>query len=101
MGNLTRIEQESKNAVININRKMKDQREIDWEQRRYEVAKDVLPQLMKMEIPSGDFIDYEMKLQGKKPIVKGEYSLFMRACVEMAIDCADLLIDRLKKGGKE
>lgn len=74
---------------------------IDWEQRRYEIAKEVLPQLMKMEVPSGDFIDYEMKEYGEKPIVKGEYSLFMRACVRMAMDCADLLIDRLKKGGEK
>lgn len=100
MSGLTRIEMDAMRAIEGINRKMKDQREIDWEQRRYEIARDVLPQLMKMEIPSGDFIDYEMKLQGKKPIVKGEYSLFMRACIEMAIDCADLLIDRLKGGSK-
>lgn len=42
MSGLTRIEQDSMNAVISINRKMKNQREIDWEERRYEIARDVL-----------------------------------------------------------
>lgn len=29
-------------AVQSMNRKMRDQREIDWEQRRYEIAKDMM-----------------------------------------------------------
>lgn len=33
-------------AIESMNRKMKDQREIDWEERRYEIAKDVLSAFM-------------------------------------------------------
>lgn len=29
-------------AIQSINRKMKDQIKIDWEQRRYEIAKDIM-----------------------------------------------------------
>lgn len=39
MSGLTRIEMDTMRAIENMNRKMKDQREIDWEQRRYEIAK--------------------------------------------------------------
>ena len=43
---MTRIEMEYMNAVISMNRKMVDQHQqpcdVDWEQRRYETAKDVL-----------------------------------------------------------
>lgn len=35
------IEQQAMNAVISLNRKAKDANEIDWEQRRYEIAKDI------------------------------------------------------------
>lgn len=42
---MTKIEFEYMNAVIAMNRKMVDQHQpcdVDWEQRRYETAKDVL-----------------------------------------------------------
>lgn len=44
MGNngITRIEMDCMNAVCSINRKMRDQREIDWEDRRYQIAKEVM-----------------------------------------------------------
>ena len=38
---LTRIDMQYMEAVVAINRRMRDH-EIDWEQRRYEIAKDVL-----------------------------------------------------------
>lgn len=40
-GMLTVIEKQAMDAIIAMNRKMKDQREPDWEERRYEIAKDV------------------------------------------------------------
>ena len=43
MSGLTRIEMDTMRAIENMNRKMKDQREIDWEKRRYEIAKTCLP----------------------------------------------------------
>lgn len=36
---MTRIEMDTMRAIESMNRKMKDQRQIDWEQRRYEIAK--------------------------------------------------------------
>lgn len=44
MGNngITRIEMDYMNSVCSINRKMKDQNSIDWEERRYRIAKDVM-----------------------------------------------------------
>lgn len=38
---LTKIEMQYMEAVVAINRRMRDH-EIDWEQRRYEIAKDVM-----------------------------------------------------------
>lgn len=41
-GTLTVIENQAMNAIVAMNRKMKDQREPDWEARRYETAKDMM-----------------------------------------------------------
>lgn len=76
MSNLTRIEQDAMNAVISINRKMKDQREIDWEQRRYEIAKTCLP----------------FCLEG----CKGRFEFVAKEAVVIA----DALINELKGGSK-
>ena len=43
---LTRIEMDTMRAIESMNRKMKDQRDIDWEQRRYEVARDMMAAFM-------------------------------------------------------
>ena len=47
---------------------------IDWEQRRYEIAKELFPSLLKVE---------------------GKFNVLFAA--KLAIDCADILIDKLKK----
>jgi len=39
---MTVIEQRTMDAILSINRKIRDQREPDWEQRRYEIAKEVM-----------------------------------------------------------
>lgn len=39
---MTNIELKTMEAVQALNRKVKDQTKIDWEQRRYEIAKDTL-----------------------------------------------------------
>ncbi len=39
---MTVIEQRTMDAIQSINRKMKDNAHVDWEQRRYEIAKEVL-----------------------------------------------------------
>ena len=37
---MTNSELKTNEAIQSINRKMRDQKEIDWEQRRYEIAKE-------------------------------------------------------------
>ena len=53
---------------------MTKQETIDWEQRRYEIAKDVLTALL------------------SNPTIRGEY-----ASSKVAVDYADALIEELKK----
>lgn len=77
---MTRAELDALNAVRDMNRKMKDHREIDWEQRRYEVARECQKVWMRFlwESPIEGYI--------------GEES------AKRAIECADALIAELKKG---
>lgn len=70
---MTVIEQRTMDAIQSINRKMRDQHEPDWEQRRYEIAKEV----MGTEASNGAFSDDAAKY---------------------AVACADALITELKKG---
>lgn len=46
---MTVIEQRTMDAILSINRKMRDQREPDWEQRRYEIAKDIFTRCLSHE----------------------------------------------------
>lgn len=43
---MTIIEQRANEAIFSINRKMRDANQIDWEQRRYEIAKDIMSAFM-------------------------------------------------------
>ena len=85
MSGLTRIEMDYMRAVENINRKMKNQREIDWEARRYEIAKEIFTRCLS----SSD----------------GDMRAFCANNLEMhAKDCvreADALIAELKKEHKD
>lgn len=85
MSGLTRIEQDTMRAIESMNRKMKDQKEIDWEQRRYEVTRDIFTRCLSSE--------------------DGDMRAFCYRNIEgHAKDCvraADALIEELKKGGKE
>lgn len=76
---MTRIEMDYMNAVIMMNRKLKDSKEIDWEQRRYELAKEA----MQGYITSQDF-----KYDSNETLVKWSVSV------------ADALIKELQ-GGKQ
>lgn len=38
---MTELEKQTMTAIISINRKTKDANQIDWEQRRYEIAKEI------------------------------------------------------------
>ncbi len=45
---MTKIEQQTMDAIIGIYREMKRPKEIDWEQRRYEVAKEIYPHVLNL-----------------------------------------------------
>lgn len=51
---MTKIEMQAMDAVIGIHREMKKANEIDWEKRRYEIAKDCVAVLMRNEITLED-----------------------------------------------
>ena len=40
---MTKIEMQAMDAVIGIHREMRKANEINWEQRRYEIAKEMMP----------------------------------------------------------
>ena len=78
---LTRIEMDTMRAIESMNRKMKDQRKVDWEQRRYEVAREIFTKNIS---PNTDMPDEWIQSQAK-----------------LAIRATDALIAELKKGGEE
>lgn len=79
---MTNIDILTHQAVQSINCKMRDQNEIDWEQRRYEIAKECLPTV------------YQTALEiAKKTGVIEE----PKDIVAVAVDLADVLIENLKK----
>lgn len=45
---MTKIEQQTMDAIIGIYREIKRPKEIDWEQRRYEVAKEIYPHVLNL-----------------------------------------------------
>lgn len=75
---LTKIEMQYMEAVIAMNRRMRDH-EVDWEQRRYEIAKDIYP------IACHDMNPSESK----------------DAPAKAAVELADILIAELKKEPKK
>lgn len=79
---MTNIEILTLQAIQSIDCKMRDQHEIDWEQRRYEIAKECLSTV------------YQTALEiAKKTGVIEE----PKDIVAVAVDLADLLIENLKK----
>lgn len=73
---MTVIEQRTMDAIQSINRKMRDQREPDWEQRRYEIAKDI-------------FVHRLILSQDRLALTE-------EADAETAVEMADALIQALK-----
>lgn len=68
------LEQRQAEAVVSI---AKTLRSPDWEQRRYEIAKDILSTMF-----------YRLE----------NHSLTVEADVDFAVEVADILIEKLKKG---
>lgn len=46
---MTVIEKQTMDAVISLNRKTKDANQIDWEQRRYDIAKEIFSRCLSSE----------------------------------------------------
>lgn len=72
------LEQRQAEAVVSI---AKTLRTPDWEQRRYEIAKDIFAHMMLLP--------------------QGRRSLTEEGDAEIAVDLADALIYALKKGGEK
>lgn len=49
---MTQIEMQTMSAIQSINKKTKDANQIDWEQRRYEIAKEIFTRCLSH--PDGD-----------------------------------------------
>ena len=73
---MTVIEQRTMDAIQSINRKTKDANQIDWEQRRYEIAKEVMG-------------------------VEASNEPFSEDAAKYAVACADALIKELKNSQSE
>lgn len=83
---MTVIEHKTMEAVQSINRKMRDQREIDWEERRYEIAKEMLPYCCQTS--------KELLLVGGELDMYGD--TFAEKTASQAVMFADALIKELK-----
>ena len=77
---MTGYEKDTMLAIQAINKKTKDSNCIDWEQRRYEIAKDVVAGMYSKD-------------------TEGRYSNTELIC-SIAVKAADTLIDMLKKTTK-
>lgn len=78
---MTKIEMQAMDAVIGIHREMKKANEIDWEQRRYEIAKEMMP------------VAYQ---ESRNILLRGG-DVDNHDIVAAAIEYADMLIAELKK----
>lgn len=71
--------------------------EVDWEQRRYEIARDVLASILSENREIEFYYDIETdEVGGLTPVIKRNISLFAKA----AVLTADALVEELKKGGE-
>lgn len=78
---MTKIEMQAMDAVIGIHREMKKANEVDWEQRRYEIAKEMMPAA------------YE---ESRKILLRGG-NVAYDDVAKAAVEFADMLIAELKK----
>lgn len=72
---MTIIEQRTMDAIQSINRKMRDQTEIDWEQRRFDIVKSLV-------------------LSG---VGKYKFNGDVDKLIDFSIGIADKIIEKLKK----
>lgn len=78
-------------ALQSIDCKMRDQNEVNWEQRRYEIAKEAMAGILSNE----DSVDYACS---EVEYSKNEKHTCPKAISKYAVACADALIAELKGG---
>lgn len=78
---MTKIEKEAMNAVIGIRKELEKGNEINWEQRRYEIAKDLYVQTCQQAKLEGDYTAADV----------------FRSAAWLSRVAADYLIEVLKK----
>lgn len=71
--------------------------EVNWEQRRYEIARDVLASIMSENRMEFEYNKETGEIGELVPEIKRNISLFAKA----AVLTADALVKELKKGGEE
>lgn len=80
---MTKIELDYMEAVIRISKHLQS-REIDWEQRRYEIAKDIMANKCLEQLADAAAMDFDV--HDKEQVQ-----------ADIAVSLADALVDRLKK----
>lgn len=82
---ITKIEMDAMNAVIGIHHEMRKANEVNWEQRRYEIAKEMMPAIYQ---------------ESRNVLLRGG-NIEFNEIAEAAVEFADSLIAELKKGSDE
>ncbi len=78
---MTKIEMQAMDAVIGIHREIRKANEIDWEQRRYEIAKEMMSVAYK---------------ESRKILLRGG-DIGYNDIAQAAVEFADMLIAELQK----
>lgn len=91
---LTKIEMQAMEAVIGIHREMRQANEVNWEQRRYEIAKEVMGNAALEHA-------VDIYLCGLSHTINGGEKDRTQYLAKTAVALADALIDELKKDQKQ
>ena len=89
---MTNSEIRTNEAVQNINRKLRDQNKIDWEQRRYEIAKGMMPYFV-------EDLGADWSAPGSE--WQEEFEKLKKKIASRAVEFADALIEELKEKRNE
>lgn len=93
---MTQLEKETMEATKRAARKY-IYNEVDWEHRRYEIARDVLASIIENREMEFEYNKETGEIGELTPEIKRNISLFAKA----AVLTADALVKELKKGGEE
>lgn len=96
---MTKVEKAILLGVKEMNRKMKDHRQIDWEQRRYEVASTALNALISNPVSFNSDVAYFSQFE--EMTTEEKVKAVIERNAEEAVMIADALIAELKKGGEK